>query len=83
MNNRTFEEWWPWLVAPAVLAILVYGFLFLYASPGLRLEGGRAGKMWRSVGRLIGVSSLAILLVTLCPSPLLSQEGVEQQPDAH
>ncbi|MBC6947406.1 ABC transporter permease, partial [candidate division KSB1 bacterium] len=28
VNNRTFEEWWPWLVAPAALALLLYGLLF-------------------------------------------------------
>lgn len=82
VNNRTFEEWWPWLVAPAVLAILVYGFLFLYASPGLRLEGGRAGKVWRSVGRLIGVGIWFSVILAASAQISSAQNNDGQQPVA-
>jgi ABC-type Na+ efflux pump permease subunit len=40
VNNRTLDEFWPWLAAPVLLLVLVLGLLFWYASPRLRLEGG-------------------------------------------
>lgn len=64
VNNRTFGEWWPWLVAPLVLAALVYFLLFWYAGPSLRLEGGKASKFWSNLGRLVGVG--AGMLVAAC-----------------
>lgn len=63
VNNRTFAEWWPWLIAPAALALLVYGLLFAYASPGLRLESGKASKFWSFWGRLVGLSVVACMFV--------------------
>jgi ABC-2 type transport system permease protein len=79
VNNRSFSEWWPWLVAPALLAALVYSLLFVYASPSLRLEGGKAGKFWSAWGRVIGVGMvvLACLVVSLSPSAALA---VQQAP---
>ncbi len=75
VNNRTFEEWWPWLVAPALLALLLYGLLFLWAAPGLRLEGGKAGKFWTKMGRLIGVSALAGMMLVWSAAPVAAQES--------
>jgi ABC-2 type transport system permease protein len=59
VNNRTFLEFWPWLVSSALLALLAYGLLFLYAAPGLRLEAGRSSKFWRMAGRLVGAGMIA------------------------
>lgn len=75
VNNRTFEEWWPWLVAPAALALLLYGLLFLWAAPDLRLEGGKAGKFWVKLGRLIGVSALAGMMLVWSAAPVAAQES--------
>jgi ABC-2 type transport system permease protein len=63
VNNRTLLEWWPFLIAPVVFAILVYGLLFLYASPSLRLEGGKSSRFWSYVGRRIGLAATACLIV--------------------
>ncbi len=60
VNNRTFAEFWPWLVAPTILALVVYVLLFVYLGPGLRLEAGRASRFWSYWARLIGVKALAI-----------------------
>lgn len=60
VNNRTFAEFWPWLVAPAILSLLVFGLLFLYLAPGLRLEAGKASKFWMRIAKMIGVKVLAI-----------------------
>ena len=46
LNNTSFSEALVWLESPVAFAILILGILFLYAAPGLRLEGGRGGKPW-------------------------------------
>ena len=47
LNNTSFSEALVWLEAPVAFAILILGILFLYAAPGLRLEGGRGSiKSW-------------------------------------
>jgi ABC-2 type transport system permease protein len=77
VNNRTFGEWWPWLIAPVALAVVLYALLFWYASPSLRLEGGKAGKFWSSFGRLVGVGMLVAAGLVLFPgaSPATAQEA--------
>lgn len=76
VNNRTLGEWWPFLLSSVVFAVLVYGVLFLYAAPGLRLEGGKASKFWSSVGRLVGVGVLLVACLVVFPSasPVVAQE---------
>jgi ABC-2 type transport system permease protein len=75
VNNRTLGEWWPFLISAVVFAGLVYGLLFLYASPSLRLEGGKTSKFWSSVGRLVGVGVLlACFVVFPSASPVVAQE---------
>lgn len=72
VNNRTLEELWTWLITPVLFAVLVLALLFLYASPGLRLESGRKSKLgmyWRS---LLSVFVIASLLMTLCTSQALA-----------
>lgn len=74
VNNRSLEEWWPFLISPVVFALLVYALLFLYAAPGLRLDAGRSSKFWSSVGRRLGWATGALLAVlTLGSSTLLAQ----------
>ena len=46
LNNTSFSEALVWLETPVAFAIIILGTLFLYAAPGLRLEGGRGGKPW-------------------------------------
>jgi ABC-type transport system involved in multi-copper enzyme maturation permease subunit len=46
LNNTGFSEAMLWLETPVAFAIIVLGILFLYAAPGLRLEGGRGRKPW-------------------------------------
>jgi hypothetical protein len=86
VNNRSFDEWWGWLVAPAALALLVYVLLFWYASPGLRLEGGKAGKLWSSLGRLVGVSVFVVAFLAGFSKTSLAQEAAiekEHMPAQH
>jgi ABC-2 type transport system permease protein len=75
VNNRTFAEFWPWLVAPALLSLLIYGLLFAYFGPGLRLEAGRASRFWDRIGRLIGVKALLVgsCLALAAASPVHAQ----------
>jgi ABC-2 type transport system permease protein len=79
VNNRSFAEFWPWLVAPVVLSLIVYGFLFLYLGPGLRLEAGRASRFWDRIGKLIGVRGL---LIASCAGLLAASPVRAQAPDA-
>ncbi len=76
VNNRTLGEWWPFLIAPVVLSVLVYALLFLYAPPSLRLEGGKTSRFWSFWGRLIGVSVIAgLMIISLTASPVVAQEA--------
>jgi ABC-2 type transport system permease protein len=79
VNNRTLGEWWPFLLAPVIFAALVYGLLFLYAAPSLRLEAGKASKFWSSIGRVVGVGVLLITCLMVFPSasPAVAQEAAQ------
>ena len=46
LNNTSFSEALVWLEMPVAFAIIILGVLFMYAAPGLRLEGGRGSKPW-------------------------------------
>jgi len=87
VNNRHVGEFWPFLVSPALFAVIVYALLFGYASPGLRLEGGKASKFWTSVGRFVGVSSMIAGMMFCLNAPAVAKQemqpqtaGVEQLP---
>jgi len=82
VNNRTLGEWWPFLISSAVFAALVYGLLFLYAAPSLRLEGGKTSKFWSSIARFAGVSVFvaACLTVFSTTSSALAQEAMSSAP---
>jgi len=80
VNNRHLGEFWPFLISPVVFAVLVYVLLFGYASPSLRLEGGKSSKFWTSMGRLIGISMIAGLMFSLSPTSAMAQQ--EEHPQA-
>lgn len=84
VNNRTLGEWWPFLVSSVVFALLVYGLLFLYAAPSLRLEGGKTSKFWSAFARLIGVSVFvaACLMAFSSTSPAMAQEAASSSAQA-
>lgn len=65
VNYRTIAEYWTWLISPIVFAAVVFGLLFLYAGPGLRLEAGRSSRLWSYLSRLTGVFVIALLLFSL------------------
>jgi len=81
VNNIKFSEFWVWLEAPVGFAILILGLLFLYAAPGLRLEEGRASKIWSRVSRAIGLTVIAGLMVLSAASPASAlQTGTDPEP---
>lgn len=89
VNNRTLQELWYWLVTPVLLPVLVLGLLFLYASPGLRLEGGRARTVRSLWSRLVhrrrlaatGLLVIACLMLFLRTSPSTAfQKGESNAP---
>jgi ABC-2 type transport system permease protein len=74
VNNRTFAEWWPWLETSVGFALLVYGLLFLYAGPRLRLEAERPRGFRR--GRTAAGSMVLVCLITaFAASPVLAQQA--------
>ena len=78
VNNRTLDEFKSWLIAPALFSGLILGLLFWSAS-SLRLEGGKASKLRSSLGRLLGLSMVAGIMVILSTSPARAQQqGVEE-----
>jgi len=73
VNNRTFDEFWGWLVAPAAFAVLVFVLLFLYAGPGMSLEASKAFAL--RLGRARAqVAALLVGLLALGAMPLLAQQ---------
>jgi ABC-2 family transporter protein len=78
VNNRSFSEFWSLMTAPVVFAILVYVLLFVYASPSLRLDGGKTSKFWSSLGRLVGVGILVVTCLVVFPSSSFSQEQSQE-----
>ena len=88
VNNIKFSEFWFWLEAPVVFAILILGTLFLYAAPGLRLEEGRASQVWMRFSRAIGLSLIAGFMILTSVSPAMAstspamtlQTGTEPEP---
>jgi hypothetical protein len=73
VNNRTFDEMWPWVVSPALLAALVVGLLLSQAG-GLRLEGGAVRRVRADLGRAAAVFLAASWLLGLGPVAS-AQEG--------
>lgn len=59
VNNRAPAEVWPFAVSCVVFALLAMGVLFWYASPGLRLDAGRARKA-------VAVPSRAVTAALVC-----------------
>ena len=68
VNYRPLSEYWPWLESPVVFAVLVLGLLFLYASPGLRLDAGKKSRFWAYWARRAGLLLIAGFMVWLGPS---------------
>ena len=72
VNYRTLAEFWTWLTSPVVFALLIYGLLFGYASPGLRLEAGKSSRAWSYLGRVVGLSVLACLMLSRSATPAMA-----------
>ena len=76
VNNWTLARAWSWLLSPVVFAVLVFLLLFWYASPGLRLEAGKARRSVWSWARAVGLAVIACLTVPLGVSSTLAfQQG--------
>ena len=76
VNYRSVAEVGTFLSTSIVLAVLSFGTLLLVGS-GLRLEAGRGSKVWAKLGRAIGLSVIAGLLVAslLLASPAFAFQG--------
>ena len=76
VNYRSVAEVGTFLTTSIVLAVLSFGTLLL-AGSGLRLEAGRGSKIWAKLGRAIGLSVIAGLLVAslLLASPAFAFQG--------
>jgi hypothetical protein len=79
VNNWTLARAWSWLLSPVVFAILTFGLLFWYASPGLRLEAGKASRFQWSRSRAVGAFLIASLLA-FGPSAAAAPSVAPQQP---
>jgi ABC-2 type transport system permease protein len=79
VNNRSLEEWWPFLIAPVVFALMVYTMLFLIAAPRLRLDAGEGSKFWTNVGRRLGLATSALFGVVILGSSTVLAQAPEGQ----
>jgi hypothetical protein len=75
VNYRTVAEFWTWLIAPASFFLIVMGILFLYAAPGLRLEGGRSNPFKKWFRRGTAAVILLVLVSILAATPVLAQDA--------
>ena len=73
VNYRTLAEFWTWLIAPTAFMLIVLGLLFLFAAPGLRLEGGRESKIGKMLKRGTAVVGLVLLLAFPTAVPVLAR----------
>lgn len=78
VNNIKFSEFWVWIEAPVVFALIVLGVLFLYAAPGLRLEEGKGSKLWKRFSRAMGLGVIAAFMVFSNVSTARAFQGSEQ-----
>src|SRR6266536_6405940 len=64
VNNWTMDRAWSWLMSPVVFAALTFALLFWYASPGLRLERGKATTLlWSRAGVAAGLMAALLVFV--------------------
>jgi ABC-2 type transport system permease protein len=59
LNNAPPVELWFWLTMPVLFLVLILVLLFVYASPGLRLDAGTASRFrsyWGGWRRVVGLS---------------------------
>src|SRR5574341_769952 len=74
------------MTSPAVFALLAFVALFWYASPGLRLEAGKAGRQWSRVRTasgflivsLLGIGASSAVAVAQTPEPAATPAAVQQ-----
>jgi hypothetical protein len=78
VNNIKFSEFWVWIEAPVVFALIVLGVLFLYAAPGLRLEEGKGSKLWKRFSRAMGLGVIAVFMVFSSVSTARAFQDSEQ-----
>lgn len=75
VNYRTVAEFWTWLVAPAGFLIIILGMLFLFAAPGLRLEGGRSSRWLLRIKPAVVAPLLVILAFGFTVNPVVAQSS--------
>ncbi len=82
VNNRTVTEMAPWLLAPILFAVLVFGLLFWLAGPRLQLEGGKTRLKQPRGGRLAAFLLIVFLIasITLPPKMALAAASVDSNP---
>ncbi|MHB0987153.1 MAG: ABC transporter permease [Bellilinea sp.] len=79
VNYRTLAEFWTWLIAPTAFMLIVLGLLFLFAAPGLRLEGGRESKIGKMLKRGTAVVGLVLLLAFSTAAPVLARATLQTE----
>ncbi|MEJ2193422.1 MAG: ABC transporter permease subunit [Ignavibacteriaceae bacterium] len=84
VNNRTFAEVGDYLAAPIVFAVIVFGVLFLYASPRLRLEvAGTFTKLRAQFSKIVGLVFIVIIISSLSTISVMAQQEEEgEEPDS-
>jgi len=73
VNNRTLAEFWTYLIAPVGFAVLIFVLLFWYASPGLRLEGGKAARVPLLARRAACLALMAGLMALMSVKAVVAQ----------
>lgn len=77
VNYEPLSLFWTWLISPAVFALLTFGLLIFFAGPNLRLEAGKPSKLGATLARLLGLSMLALCLVTATRPALAGGDNLQ------
>ena len=66
VNNRTVQELLPFIWSSVIFALLIFGILFFFAAPRLRLDGGLPIKLQRKKrGVFVSIFLIAYLLFSI------------------
>ena len=73
---------WTWGLSTVVFTVVIFGLLFWYAGPGLRLEGGKKIRLFSAQARAAAVALLVagLLAFGAAPAMALAQEPAAAMP---
>ena len=70
---------WSFLQSPVIFAVVIIGFLFFYLSPRIMVEEGRMNKLWSKLRRIVGLTAIACLMLSLNTTSAMALPQAQSQ----